>query len=107
MTDILENPTPPVRIDVDRHNERIFVRVNGELVATRDEKTGSIVWYDLGGRLTEVDKAIIRREVWAKMPWKPPAPVVAHNRAQRRKLRHFKKKAVAPLPSNDPPKGCT
>ena len=115
MTDLLANPTPPIPIDVDRHNDRIYVRVGGELVSVREEATGSIVWHDLGGRLTEADKDIIRREVWNKLPWRPP--VQPRNRAQRRKQAPLRGqvRAAPPMrdrvgtplvlgPGNDPPK---
>lgn len=90
MTDLVNNPTPPIPIDVNRHDDRVYVRVGGELVSVREEATGSIVWYDLGGRLTEADKNVIRREVWDKMPWRPPARPT--NRAHRRKVAHLTKK---------------
>lgn len=91
MTDIAQNPPPPVRIDVDVHNERLFVRVNGELVAVRDQKTGSVVWHDLGGRLTEADKNVIRIQVFGKIPL-APRPQEPKNRAERRRRAHATKK---------------
>jgi hypothetical protein len=86
----IQNPPPANRIDVERHKDRTTVRVNGELVCERHEQTGQVFWNALGGRLTEADKAIINREVWAKLPWVPR--VGPRNRAERRRLAHLGKK---------------
>ena len=70
--------TAPDTIDVERHNDRLVVFVNGKHVATRDEKTNTVAWM-VG--ISEADRRIIRTRVFDAVP-------PNFNRKERRGLKH-------------------
>lgn len=89
---LIETPSaknPPDEVTFERHVGRTDVRVNGGLVATRNDNDGSVAWH---GEQAEPVRNWIREQL-AQIP-----RTVGHaaaqspvNRAQRRRLKHARK----------------